>query len=368
MRVIGYDPYIADEVFRKNQCERKMTLEELLVECDVLSVHVPLNRETKGMVGEIELRKMKRGSIVINAARGGIISEKGLLRLLDEGYISGAGIDTWETEPHPLKELVSHSRVVSTPHIGASTGEAQFRIGETIAVQVLKALRGEIVDYPVNLPHVSVLGTGLVRHYSVLAEKVARIAAQVLDFPPVRLSLLVQGDIDEKELALLRLSTIKGFVANSSDEFVSYVNAERLFQRRGLSIEIGMTQGLQGSSRHAILLEISGSQVKEKATIGAVLYDGQTARLNQLNEFLFEIEPEGEILILQNHDRPGVIGDVGSYLAKQSINIAQFELSRNRSGGMAMSLIRVDGPLDADVVTGLRKLPNVISAKWLSGL
>lgn len=366
MKVIAYDPYISDEVFRKNSTERKNTLEELLAECDVLSIHAPLNKETKGMISEVELKKMRKGSYILNAARGGIITEKALLKTLNEGYIAGAGIDTFDNEPKPMKELIEHPNVIVTPHIGASTLEAQYRIGETIAIQVLKALRGEIVDYPVNLPHVSLLGSGDLRKFSVLTEKTAHVAVQIFDFHPALLKLTIKADLNKEDLQVLKLSCIKGFLSHASDEFVSYVNAERLLSRRGIKIELELNNS--SSSKNEILLEVFGSGANEKISVGSVLYDGQFARLCSINDFLFEIEPDGDLIVMQNHDRPGVIGDVGSYLAKHNVNIAQFELSRNRRGGMAMSLIRIDGELESEVVSGLRKLPNLISARLVSGL
>jgi D-3-phosphoglycerate dehydrogenase / 2-oxoglutarate reductase len=157
MTVFAYDPYLSDEVFRKHKVVRKHSLQEMLPHCDVLSVHTPLNKETTGLIQTSELSLLPKGSVVVNAARGGIISEKDLLQHLQTGHVIAAGIDTWDNEPKPLTALVSHPNVVSTPHIGASTDEAQIRIGETVAVQVLKALRGEIVDFPVNLPNVSVI-------------------------------------------------------------------------------------------------------------------------------------------------------------------------------------------------------------------
>jgi D-3-phosphoglycerate dehydrogenase / 2-oxoglutarate reductase len=368
MRVVAYDPYLADEVFRRHGAERKSTLEELLSECDVLTVHTPLNKETKGMVGEIELRKMKPGGIILNAARGGIVSEKALTRLLQEGYVRAAGIDTWDNEPKPSPELVSHPRLIATPHIGASTLEAQERIGEAVAVQVLKALRGEIVDYPVNLPHVKVLGSGMARHYAVLAEKLGRIAAQILDFNPQRLKLTFSSLDLRAEGQVLRLSLLKGFLSHSSDEYVSYVNAERLMQKRGFEVLVEPASESENLRNNGLLLEIQGPESSDKAHVGAVLYNNEIQRLCLINGFVFEIEPEGEMLILQNHDRPGVIGDVGRYLAEKQINIAQFELSRNRRGGMALSIIRIDGTLPEDALLGLRKLPNVISARTVSGL
>lgn len=366
MQVISYDPYISDEIFRKNGVERKNTLEELLAECDILSVHVPLNKETKNMISEIELKKMKKGAIVLNAARGGIISEYALLKLLNENYIAAAGIDTFDNEPKPLKELVAHPNVIATPHIGASTEEAQYRIGETVSIQVLKALRGEIVNYPVNLPHVSFIGSGILQMLTVLSEKIARVAAQIYDFHPQQIKLKINARVTKEETNLLKLSTMKGFLSQASDEYVSYVNAERLFSRRGLSFDLEFISS--DFLNNQLLIEVYGNSSAEKISVGAVLYDEKLARLCSINEFFFEIEPEGELIVMQNHDRPGVIGDVGTYLARHKVNIAQFELSRNKRGGMAMSIIRTDDELQQDIVAGIRKLPNLISARAVIGL
>ena len=366
MQVLAYDPYISDEVFRRNHCTRVDSLAEMLSQIDVLTVHVPLNKETKGMVGAAELKKMKKGSLIINAARGGIISEQALLESLQLGHIGGAGIDTWDTEPVPLKDLVSHPLVISTPHIGASTEEAQVRIGEAVAVQTLKALRGEIVDFPVNLPHVSVLGSGPTRQYAVLAEKLSRVATQILDFNPSALKLTVSADLPDSELQILRLSCIKGFLSHASDEFVSYVNADRLLNKKGLKMEVSRVDSV-GYLRNGLLFEVEGEN-NARLKVGAVLYNNELPRLCLINDFMFEIEPEGELIVLQNHDRPGVIGDVGSFLAKSKINIAQFELSRNRAGGMAMAILKIDGMVESPLLQELQSLPNVIFARGVSGL
>lgn len=366
MRVLAYDPYLADTVFRKNQVERRNSIKDLLREVDIVSIHVPLNKETKNIIQEHELRLMKKGSYVLNAARGGLINEADLFKLLDEGHIAGAALDTFENEPHPMASLVAHPHVVVTPHIGASTEEAQYRIGECVAKQVLKALRDEIVDFPVNLPHVAVLGSASLRKLCVLAEKIARVAVQIFDFVPLHVKLSVHAQIEPQEANLLKLSAIKGFLSHTTVEYISYVNAEQVFTRKGLSFDLEI-ENLE-HPKTELLIEISGNSSHEKVSVGAVLYDSKYERLCSINEFLFEIEPTGSILIMQNHDKPGVIGAVGSYLASHAVNIAQFELSRNKQGGMAMSLIRIDGEPSSEVITGLSKLPNLISAKMIGGL
>jgi D-3-phosphoglycerate dehydrogenase len=258
---------------------------------------------------------------------------------------------------------------VATPHIGASTVEAQQRIGETIAVQILKALRGEIVDYPVNLPNLSVLPGQSDRNASVLLEKMGRMLAQLHAFRPQNLILRIPAEFDQKIHELLCISAIKGYLSHTSDDFVSYVNARLLFENRGLSLRVESTDG-SGSPRSMrdLQLEVAGSAAKDRVLLGAALYDGRVPRITLINEFEFESEPTGELLVVTNFDRPGVVGAVGSFLAQLNVNIAQFDLSRNQTGGEAMSIIRVDSVVDSSELLTMEKIPNIIRVKKISGL
>ena len=369
MDVYAYDPYVTPEVFRRNRVTQCQTKEEILETVDILTVHVPLNNETKGMFCKADLLKLKPGSWVINAARGGVVVEEDLYELLESRHISCAGIDTWEDEPLPLQKLVRHPLVVATPHIGASTHEAQKRIGEAIAQQILKALRGEIVDYPVNLPNLSVLPSAAERNMSVLVEKLGRMLAQLLHFNAQSLVLRVPADLDAKNHELFCISAIKGYLSHNSDDFVSYVNARLLFENRGLSLRVETCAGSgTGRSLREIQLEASGPKAKDRIVLGAVLYEGHVPRLTLINEFEFEMEPAGELLVITNKDRPGVIGSIGTFLGSQNINIAQFDLSRNQTGGEAMSIIRTDARLNHVQLQSMERLPNLISVKSISGL
>ncbi|HIL16367.1 MAG TPA: phosphoglycerate dehydrogenase, partial [Deltaproteobacteria bacterium] len=203
MKVLAYDPHIADEVFERHQVW-KVSLEELLTQADAVSVHVPKNAETTGMIGASELVQMRPGVVIINAARGGVVNEAALLKALQSGQVVAAGIDTWEEEPpqdNPFRDL---PQVVMTPHIGASTVEAQIRIAETIAVQVPKALRGEVVDFPVNMPAVQVLDSPVVKSYTTLAERLGLFASQHIGFALDRLKIHYRGGLAKYDPSLLR--------------------------------------------------------------------------------------------------------------------------------------------------------------------
>ncbi len=367
MDVLAYDPYISTDVFRRHRVTQCQELGELLEQVDILTVHVPLNKETKGMISQKELVQLKPGAWVLNAARGGVLHEPDLLTALESGHVACAGIDTWEDEPTPLRGLVEHPKVIATPHIGASTQEAQIRIGETIAVQILKALRGEIVDFPVNLPNLTVLPDIASRNMAVLLEKLGRMLAQLHDFRPTSLTLRVPSELSPDLYELLSVSAIKGFLAHSSDEFVSYVNARLLFESRGLELNTVSKEGSERPARE-ILLELSGEEKQEQVRLGGALYDGKIPRITLINKHEFEMEPSGDLLLVSNEDRPGVVGNVGSFLSQESLNIAQFDLSRNTTGGEAMALIRTDGRLKKEAVARMEELPHVIRVRRIFGL
>jgi D-3-phosphoglycerate dehydrogenase len=359
MEVFGYDPYIAPQVFERHQVKPFAKLEDMLKVTDVLTVHVPLNKETKNMIDGAKLDLLPDGAYIVNAARGGVIDEAELVKRLDSGRIAGAAIDTWATEPKALPALLNHERVWATPHIGASTLEAQIAIGETILAQVEKAVEGGVVDYPVNLPQVAVIDNPLVKAYAVLGEKLGSLIGQVLDFNPTSMDLSYRGDLAALDHSLVRLALMKGYAAKVVDGYVSFVNVESHFERLGVIISESTDPGFQ-SYKSALKVRVKGPNGKE-LTVGGVVFDDRYIRISLLNDFYFEIEPTGDILLIENNDRPGVIGDVGQFLGSRAINIDSFALSRNRKGGRAMALVRVDSPLADETVAALEKINNVTS-------
>lgn len=354
MNVIAYDPYIADEVFERHTV-KKVSWQMLIQQADVITVHTPKNKETSGIIHEKTIAEMKDGVILINAARGGIIDETALLQALESGKISGAGIDTWEPEP-PVNNLFrALPQVVMTPHIGASTLEAQIRIGQSISSQVPRALRGEVVDTPVNMPQIHVFVSDVTKSYAVLAERLGRFSAQYIDFFPNHLELCYRGALSKQENTLLRLAFLKGFLESKYDQ-VSYVNVEQRAAKVGLRIEESNDPGFADyESALKCVLSCGEQQFK----IGGVVFGLLHRRITLVNGFVFEIEPQGTILATINHDIPGMIGVIGTTLGKYAINIKQFESSRNVRGGEAMSLICVDDLVPDESLDELRSQPHI---------
>ena len=357
MKVLAYDPHIADEVFERHQV-RKVSWEELLTQADAVSVHVPKNAKTTGMIGASELAQMRPGVVIINAARGGVVDEAALLKALQSGQVASAGIDTWEEEPpqdNPFRDL---PQVVMTPHIGASTVEAQIRIAETIAVQVPKALRGEVVDFPVNMPAVQVLDSPVVKSYTTLAERLGLFASQYIGFAPDRLKIHYRGGLAKYDASLLRLCFLRGLLGNTH-EYVSYVNADQVAESSGLHVEEVQDPGFT-DYESAVKFQLAGKAGEFQ--IGGVV-SGPHPRIILLNDFVCEIEPEGTILVTTNEDRPGMIGIIGACLGDNQVNIDQFELSRTSRGGEAMAMIRVDDSVSERVLEDLCTRSGITSVR-----
>jgi D-3-phosphoglycerate dehydrogenase len=364
MNVLAFDPYISPAVFESNGVKRVTSLKDLVAQVDVLSFHVPLNKETKGMLTLPLMQSMRPGSWIVNAARGGVYKESELVPLLRSGHIAGLAVDTFESEPKPLADLLSLPNVWVTPHIGASTEEAQIAIGETIYDQVVKAVGGGVVDYPVNLPQVGIITDQKVRAYAVLAEKLGALAAQMIAFNPMSIELLYRGDLAGLDHQLIRLSFMKGYAARIVNEYVSFVNVEAQVERLGIHV-VGREEPSFDSYRSALKVRMSGADGAE-LKVGGIVFDDFIPRLSLVNDFYFETEPSGHLVFVENDDKPGVIGDLGHFMATRGINIATFELSRNRRGGRAMAVIRTDDELATPYVSEMLGIKNVLAVHRVS--
>jgi D-3-phosphoglycerate dehydrogenase len=362
MDVLAYDPYIADETFERHQAH-KTELGDLVAQADVISLHVPLTAETRHMIDTPQFERMQDGVVILNVSRGGVINEAALLAALRSGKVGAAGIDTWSEEPPLHNPFVDLPNVVMTPHIGASTEEAQRRIGESISEQTLRALRDEVVDYPVNMPRVNVLTNPRVKYYTVLSEKLGSFAVQSLDFNPRRIQVTYRGELNREEGLMVRRAFLKGFLKRTTEDAITFVNSEQKATDRGIVIDEVDDPAF---SEYLSAVQFVVQDHEHSFKIAGVVFGANNYRLSQVNDFSFEVIPDGVLLWVINNDRPGVIGDIGTTLARGGINISQFELSRNMPGGQAMSLLRVDSSVDNAVLEALRAIPNVVSVRRIA--
>jgi len=358
MTVIAYDPYIADTAFSTVEAER-VSLDRLLASADFITVHTPLNDETRGMIGASEIAKMKESARVLNIARGGIYQEQALADALNSGRIAGASIDVYENEPPPKDHpLIQAKNAILSPHIGANTIEAQDRVAVQTSEMVIEALRGSIFVSAVNLPFEG-LSDADAAPMIRLAEKLGHFAAQIMNGPVNRVEVELWG-IGEHLNKIISVAALKGMLTPYLEESVNFVNAEQLAQTRGIAI----TSKSHPSPRdYANLITFRASSPAEETCVSGTVFHERNQRIVSVNNFRVEFKPEGHLIYIINEDVPGVVGKVGTTLGESGVNIAEYNLARNTSGGTAMSIIAVDTPLESDTLAELQHARAIVELK-----
>ncbi len=361
MRVIASDPYLSEE--QAAEAGAKLVgMAELLHRSDVITVHTPLSKQTRNLIGTAQLDATKPGAFVLNVARGGIVDERALAAALASGHLAGAAVDVFSAEPmaadNPLRGAPN---LVLTPHLGASTSEAQDRVGLEMAEQVIMALGGVTPPYAVNAPAVAPETAPRLRPYVELGRRLAILARQLAPGAYDALSLTYAGEIASGECAPIRTAAIAGLLESVTDQRVNAVNADLVAHERGLTVREERTAS---SEPWASLVELSvGPSDGEPALTLA----GSTAHgrphLAGLDGFAIDAELVGAMLVTRHHDRPGIVGRVGTLLADAGINISSLELSRLSERGEAMMFVAVDDPLGDDVLARVREADGIIEAR-----
>jgi D-3-phosphoglycerate dehydrogenase len=340
MKVIAYDPYIS--ATRAGQLGvRLVGLDELMAESDFVSVHLPKTPETIGLIGEQQLRQAKPGLRIVNAARGGIIDEAALYAALSEGRIAGAGLDVFATEPCTDSPLFGLDNVVVTPHLGASTDEAQERAGIAVAHSVRLALAGELVPDAVNVSG-GVIDTD-VRPGIPLTENLGRLFTALAGGVPVHLDVEIRGEITASDVSVLRLAALKGIFTDVVETQVSYVNAPVLASERGIDVRL-LTQPDSLLYRNVVTLRGTLPDGRVLSVSGTLTGPRQVHKLVDVDGFDLEVPLAEHLLVLRYTDRPGVIGVVGRMLGDAGVNIAAMQVGRRGEGGEAVSVLTLDAP------------------------
>jgi D-3-phosphoglycerate dehydrogenase / 2-oxoglutarate reductase len=339
MRVLAYDPYLSASRARSLQVELVEKLDDILPDADFITMHMPATPETHHMLNAARLAKAKKGVRIINCARGGLVEEAALFDALQSGHVAGAALDVYETEPpaadFPLRNLPN---VVLTPHLGASTAEAQESVGIEIA-QAIRAilLQGEIRN-AVNMPNIDARTLEVVGPYLSLGAKLGRLLSQIAPKRCERLNINYSGKVSEIDTAAVTRAVLKGYLFAAAGKEVNEVNAPALAANLGINVT---ESRLSTPGDFTDLIELSagcdGSSVSVAGT-----YFGNNARVVKLNGRHVEARPEGVLLILENRDRPGIVGMLGSVLGSSKVNIAGMSLSRNEAGGEAVTILNLD--------------------------
>ncbi|HXF69928.1 MAG TPA: phosphoglycerate dehydrogenase [Thermoflexus sp.] len=358
MHVIAFDPYIPEERATALQIELVPDLDELYARADILSLHVPLTRETYHLIDRRAFEKMKPGVYLVNTARGAVIDEEALLEALNTGRVAGAALDTFSEEPPRspiLQALIAHERVVAVPHLGGSTQEAQRLISRQIVQQLLDALRGRDFRNVVNLPFPEGVDYRTLAPFMRLAEVIGRLQMQLIRGRIHRVEIDVRGEELRAVLRPLGVALLKGLLTPILGDEVTFVNAPMLAQERGIQI-VEATQPILGAYAQAIACRVLSTR-ENRLMVGA-LFAGEP-RIVQVDDFPMEALPRGAVLVMRSRDVPGVIGRVGTLLGQHGINIAEWRLGRDRPGGTALSFINLDAPAPSTLLDALRSMPEI---------
>jgi len=359
MKTIGYDPVLSAEVAAKGNIEL-VSLDEIFKRSDFITLHTPLTDETKGLIGDASLVKCKNGVRIINCARGGIVDEQALLRGLQSGKVAGAALDVFEKEPPGDQPLFKHPRVIATPHLGASTEEAQEKVARQIAVQVADMLKERGLAGAVNGEALQLALKKELKPFVLLAEKLGSLLAQLMNGQLKKISVTCSGAFLSPSLDLVTAAVLKGAFGKLISEPVNLVNALMIAREMGLAV-YEERESEHPSYLHLVTVRYETD--KESRRFSGTVFSNTHARIVRIDDFHFEVNPEGFLLFYTNVDRPGMLASVGATLAVEKINIAGLSLGRDKPGQRALTVINVDSPLTEEILRKVEKIEGVFDVK-----
>jgi D-3-phosphoglycerate dehydrogenase / 2-oxoglutarate reductase len=357
MRLLAYDPFVSAERARQMNVEL-VELDELMRQSDFVTIHVAKTKETVGLVDKDLLAKAKPGVRIINVARGGIVDENALAEAIESGQVGGAAIDVFAEEPTTESPLFDLDAVVVTPHLGASTREAQDKAGDTIAEQIALALAGDFVPYAVNVSAAEASET--VRPFLPLAERLGRIYVALNEGTPTRLETEYEGQLADYDTRILTLAVLKGVFGGVVEEPVSYVNAPRIAAERGVEVRESSSSTAQD---YVNLVTVRGGG---HAVAGTLVGLRGEPRIVMIDDLSVDLPPAKNMLIVRNDDVPGMIAAVTRALAEAGINVGDMHLGHSVDGAAAMQVLATNVPVGEDVAAALRAVPGIVSVHSLA--
>jgi D-3-phosphoglycerate dehydrogenase len=362
MKVVAFDPFVAPGQVRDEEIELA-PLEEVFRRADFVTVHTPLTPETRGIIGPREFALMKEGVRVINCARGGLVDEAALYAAIKEGRVAGAALDVFEQEPPPADHpLLALEEVIVTPHLGASTREAQEGVALTVAEQMRDFFLTGAVRGAVNLPSVGAQELRALQPYMRLAERLGRFQAQLIDDPLREVEIEYAGEAAGLDAAPITRSFLAGLLRNMSAR-VNVVNALVIAAERGIAVTDSFRHGVTAVEMTSPIRTHVRTLTGEHTASGALFGQQSEGRITEIEGFRIEATPTGHMLVTRSSDVPGVIGRLGTCLGDHGINISRFHLGRRERGGEAMAVIETDAALDEATLEDLRTFPEVFSAR-----
>jgi D-3-phosphoglycerate dehydrogenase len=364
MNVIGYDPFLSEERAEKLGI-RLGSVDDILVQADFITVHTPLTPETRHMISRPQFQKMKPGMRIVNCARGGIIDEAALIEAIEQGIVAGAAFDVFEEEPPaPDHPFLNHPKIIVTPHLGASTIEAQENVAIDVSEQVLHILRNEPFKNAVNMPQVPTEVLYKLQPYFTLGESLGRFLAQLAEGAVREMIISYAGELAEVDTSALTRYVVKGVLGHHlGAEQVNVVNSLHLAKSRDLHVVVQQTQAKKGFTN---LVTLTLKTNREERRVAGTLLNGFGPRIVQVDPYPVDVAPEGHLLIISHHDKPGIIGHVGTILGKNDINIATMQVGRKIVGGSAIMVLTVDKPVPKAVLEEIGQLADLNQVKEIS--
>lgn len=359
MRVIASDPFISLEAAEKLGVEL-VSNEEIFKNSDFITVHTPKTEETTDLLCKKTFKKMKKGVFIVNCARGGIVNEQDLLWAIEEGIVAGAALDVYMKEPPDQSPLLQNDRVILTPHLGASTEEAQVNVAVLVAEQIVDYLMKGVVRNAINMPSVSPEDLTVLKPYIDLSEVMGSFLSQ-LGLPGLKeIEIDYTGEVSTLDVRPLKVAVLKGIFDPILEEGANYVNAPIIADERGIKVVESKSEKVKGFTS---LLGLTAKTQDGERRIAGTIFGADNPRIVRLDDFDLEAVLDGHMLVVKNLDKPGVVGGVGGVLGEAGVNIARMHLGRDEEGGNALIIISVDQDVPQDVMKRLTDLPNMLTIK-----
>lgn len=361
MKILAYDPFLSKDAVKQPEIELVNDLKKVISESDYLTFHVPLTEETRHLIDKDEFAMMKKGVRIINVARGGVVNEKALYEAIQSGHVKGAALDVFEKEPpDPADPLLKLPQVVATPHLGASTEEAQTNVAIAVCEQVLDALMNRGIRNAVNLPSLDAETYKVMEPWINLCEKLGLFHTQLFERDVKEVEIQYSGEMTNYPLASLTIAVLKGLLSPISGDLVNFVNAPAFAKERGIVVKESKTSEVEDFA-NAISVTVKTSQGAN--TILGTLFGNKDPRIVRVNRYYMDAMPRGYMLVVTNEDKPGTVGSVGTLLGEKGINIAEMSLGRDKEGAHAMTVINTDQAISPVILKELKSLKHVIDAK-----
>ncbi|MCD6186377.1 MAG: phosphoglycerate dehydrogenase [Deltaproteobacteria bacterium] len=355
MKVIVYDPFVTPELIEKSGV-KSVSLEELYSRSDYITVHVPKMKETTGLLNEDAFNQMNDGVMVVNCARGGIIDETALYNAMKSGKVAGAALDVFESEPPGESPLFEFDRFICTPHLGASTKEAQTNVAVAVAGQIIEYLNNGTILNAVNVPSVTGDLLDKLGPFLTIADRMGCLLAQLIDCPLKEVIIEYRGDFQGLDMSPVSTAVLKGLLSSAVKDDVNFVNANIIAKERGIKV---LETYSSESEDYINLITVKAITTGATTIVSGTIFGKHDARVVKINNFRVELIPEGHLALIHNMDKPGAIGSIGTVLGEHKINIARMQVGQEEDGEKNIIFLRTDVPFTDEAIENLRNLPLV---------